>query len=136
MTSFEPRTYTSWSALVPIMSETWLFIISRKQNEPTTKLTPSAMAMMDMTNRPKCARASRNPILIMLVPPCRLIRTVIGKDLKNLLIGGVVEILRNMAIGQNQHTVGVGGGARIMRHHHNGLAIFGHGLLQEAQYLT
>ena len=38
-------------------------------DEPTTKLTPSAMATIDMMKRPKWLRASRNPMRIMPASP-------------------------------------------------------------------
>ena len=54
---------------------------------------------------------------------------------EDLLGGGLGQLVDDLAVGEEQHPVGVGRGHRVVGDHHDGLAEVGHGLAHEAEDL-
>src|SRR5580704_4965653 len=105
-----------------------LWSVSVRTNVPEMKVTPSTMAMAVSTNRNLWA--SRPLMVTFHISVPQLLHV-----LQDRVGGGRGELSHDLAVGQEDHPVGIGGAAGIVGDHDDRLVELGDRALQEAQHL-
>src|SRR5580692_4343877 len=94
--------------------------VSVRTNVPAMNVTPSTMASAVRASRSLCAS---NPLMVT--------RHMSGPQRPDALqhrVGGRLrQFVDDVAVGEENHAVGVGGPMGVVRHHHDGLAELGNG---------
>src|ERR1700693_101789 len=102
--------------------------VSVRTNVPEMKVTPSTMAMPVSTSRSLCASSPLMVTFHMSVP--QLLHV-----LEDRVGGGGGELADDRAVGEEDHSIGMGGTAGVVGDHDDGLVEFRHRPTQESEHL-
>src|SRR6266511_4190172 len=125
--------WTTTSMPLVVSLKGWLkvaFMVSVSTEVPDTKLTPSTIASAVSARR---SLWDSSPLMVafdMARSAPELLHQV-----EDLVGGGVGHLVNDLAVLEEQHVVGVGGGARVVGHHHDRLAELVDRAPQEAEQL-
>src|SRR5690348_11499240 len=127
-----PRTWKSTLAkTVPNSALNVLCNVSVRTNVPEMNVTPKMIASAVSASRSLCASSPLSVTFRMCHPPLLIAER--PHAFQHGVGGRRFELAHHRPVGQEHHPVGVGGTARVVRHHDDRLAEFADRLLQEGQ---
>src|SRR6516165_7159890 len=102
--------------------------VSVSTNVPEMNVTPSTMASAVNASRSLCAS---RPLIVTF----HMSGPQLPDALEDGVRRGVVQLVDHPAVGQEDHPVGIGSAAGVVRHHHDRLPELVHRAPQETEHL-
>src|SRR6478609_3961642 len=137
--SLAPLNATSASAVLPSMMLSNVPPMALvKTIEPATNATPSTIANAESSRRSLRAKRLRQVTRHTsgaFAGRRRLARGALLHLVQQLLAVGAAELVDDLAVGEEDHPIGVRRRHRVVGHHHDGLTAVVHARAEQAQHL-